>query len=140
VSHEAYVLDVTILAECARGDIGLIDTVQRFDAEHNTLIVPALAITAAINDAGGSDDHAALIRGICRLAGTRFAGITEVDDAADLAHMSRQLDLDRLWDVQTAEVALHHNCPILTLDHDRWKPAIDATAGDLMVIEVADPD
>ncbi len=139
-NDSAFILDVTVLAECARGDAALIGMVQQFDADRVTLVIPALAVTGAIIDAGGTDEHAALIRGICRLDAARLAGITDFDDAGELARLRRDTGLEHLWDAQTAELALRRRGPLLTLDLHRWKQTVHETSGDLVVIEVADLD
>lgn len=136
----AYVLDVTVLADCARGDAELIGMIQQFDVDHVTLIVPALAVTGATIDVGGAPEQVALIRGICRLDSARFAGLTEFDDAAELARLRFVTTLEHLWDVHTAEVALNRGVPVLTLDHGRWREAVRETGGDLSVVEVSDLD
>ncbi|WP_344865829.1 hypothetical protein [Planomonospora alba] len=140
-SDLAYVLDVTVLADCARGDAGLIGMIQQFDADSVTLIVPALAVTGAAADVGGSPDKVAVIRGICRLASARLAGLVEFDDASELARIRlTATSLEHLWDVQTAETALNRRTPILTLDHHRWKETVREVSGDLTVVEVSDLD
>jgi hypothetical protein len=135
----AYVLDVTVLADCARGDAELIGMIQQFDADHVTLVVPALAATAAVIDVGGAHEQVAVIRGICRLSSAQLAGIVVCDDAEELARMRlANQSLKHLWDVQTAEAALSRRIPILTLDNGRWKDVLSEQHLD--VVEVSDLD
>ncbi|RBQ17085.1 hypothetical protein DP939_26725 [Spongiactinospora rosea] len=135
----AFVLDSTILAECARGDTELIGMIQQFDADGVTLVVPALAVSAAVMGIAERPERSAVVRGICRLASAEFAGLVTFDDAVELARArAYEALLREPWDAHVAEAALNRRVPILTLDGERWKNAVRDISGELAVVVVAD--
>ena len=63
-----WVLDVSVLAEVARGDIGTMTFIQELDARGRPLIIPAMAVTGGSLDITG-DEAAELLDKLSEVTG-----------------------------------------------------------------------
>jgi predicted nucleic acid-binding protein len=137
VALPAYVLDVSVLAEVARGDRGTMILLQELDARGRPLILPALAITGASLDMPG-DEAGELLEGTGRLEGAFTAPVRDAGQALALAAVISKTRLDP-WDAHTAAVADASITAILTLDGAKWRRHAHDLDEPLHFIEIADP-
>ena len=133
-----YVLDVSILAEVARGDRGMMLFLQELGARGRPLVVPALAVTGASLDMRG-EEAAELLEGTGRLGNAMTAGVRDAGQAVALAGVIAKTGLDP-WDAHTAAVADGSVCPILTLDAAKWEEHAHDLDEPLHIVEIADPN
>jgi predicted nucleic acid-binding protein len=131
------VLDVSILAEVARGDRGMMLFLQELDARGRPLVVPALAVTGASLDMRG-EEAAELLEGTGRLGNAMTAAVRDAGQAVALAGVIAKTGLDP-WDAHTAAVADASVCSILTLDVAKWGQHAHDLDEPLHIVEIADP-
>ena len=133
-----YVLDVSVLAEVARGDRGTMLLLAELDSRGRPLILPALAVTGASLDM--RDDAAGeLLEGVGRLEGAFTAPLRDAEQAVALAAVIAKTGLDP-WDAHAAAVADASVCHILTLNGTKWRQHARDLDEPLYFIEIADPD
>jgi predicted nucleic acid-binding protein len=133
-----WVLDVSVLAEVARGDTRTMTLVQELDARGRPLVIPALAVTGASLDIR-SEEAAELLEGLERLGNAMTAALRDAEQAVRLAAVIARTELDP-WDAHVAAVADASVCPILTLDAAKWRKHAGDLDEPLHIIEIADPD
>jgi predicted nucleic acid-binding protein len=133
-----WVLDISVLVEVARGDIGTMTFVQELDARGQPLVIPVLAVTGASLDMR-SGEAAELLEGLERLKSAMTAALRDAEQAVRLAAVIARTGLDP-WDAHVAAVADAAVCPILTLNATRWREHAADLDEPLHFIEVADPD
>ena len=133
-----WVLDVSVLAEVARGDIGTMTFIQELDARGRPLIIPAMAVTGGSLDITG-DEAAELLEGLERLEGAMVAPLRDVEQAIRLAAIIARTGLDP-WDAHVAAIADASVCPILTRDAAKWQEHAEDLDDRLYFIEIDDPD
>jgi predicted nucleic acid-binding protein len=133
-----WVLDISVLVEVARGDIGTMTFVQEVDARGQPLVIPALAVTGASLDMR-SGEAAELLEGLERLKNAMTAALRDAEQAVRLAAVIARTGLDP-WDAHVAAVADAAVCPILTLDVARWREHAADLDEPLHLIEIVDPD
>jgi predicted nucleic acid-binding protein len=133
-----WVLDISVLAEVARGDTRIMTLVQELDARGRPLVIPALAVTGASLDIR-SDEAAELLEGLERLKNAMTAALRDAEQAVRLAAVIARTGLGP-WDAHVAAVADAAVCPILTLDAARWREHAADLDEPLHFIEVTDPD
>jgi predicted nucleic acid-binding protein len=133
-----WVLDISVLAEVARGDPGTMTLVQELDARGRRLVIPALAVTGASLDIR-SGEAAELLEGLERLKNAMTATLRDAEQGVRLAAMIARTGLGP-WDAHVAAVADAAVCPILTLDAARWREHAAGLDEPLHFIEIADPD
>jgi predicted nucleic acid-binding protein len=132
-----WVLDVSVLAEVARGDTRTMTLIQELDARGRPLIIPALAVTGASLDIR-SEEAAELLEGLERLGNAMVAPLRDAEQAVRLAAVIARTELDP-WDAHVAAVADASVCPILTLDPAKWRQHSEDLDDRLHIIEIADP-
>jgi len=136
-----WALDVSVLAEVARGDARTMTFVQEFDGRGRPLVIPALAVTGAALDIR-SDEAADLLEGLEgleRLENAMTAPLQGAEQASRLAAVIARTGLDP-WDAHVAAVADASVCPILTLNAAKWRQHAGDLDDRLHFIEIADPD
>jgi hypothetical protein len=133
-----WALDVSVLAEVARGDARTMTLVQELDGRGRPLVIPALAVTGAALDIR-SDEAADLLEGLERLENAMTAPLQGAEQANRLAVVIARTDLDP-WDAHVAAVADASVCPILTLNAAKWRQHAGDLDDRLHFIEIADPD
>jgi predicted nucleic acid-binding protein len=133
-----WVLDVSVLAEVARGDARTMALVQELDGRGRPLVIPALAVTGAALDIR-SDEAADLLEGLERLENAMTAPLQGAEQATRLAAVITRTGLDP-WDTHVAAVADTSVCPILTLNAAKWRQHAGDLEDRLHFIEIADPD
>jgi predicted nucleic acid-binding protein len=133
-----WVLDISVLVEVARGDIGTMTFVQEVDARGQPLVIPALAVTGASLDMR-SGEAAELLEGLEQLKNAMTAALRDAEQAVRLAAVIARTGLDP-WDAHVAAVADAAVCPILTLDGARWREHATDLDEPLHFIEIAEPD
>lgn len=133
-----WVLDVSVLAEVARGDIGTMTFIQELDARGRPLIIPAMAVTGGSLDMPG-DEAAELLEGLERLEGAMVAPLRDAEQAIRLAAIIARTGLDP-WDAHVAAIADASVCPILTRDAAKWQEHAEDLDDRLYFIEIDDPD
>jgi predicted nucleic acid-binding protein len=133
-----WVLDVSVLAEVARGDARTMALVQELDGRGRPLVIPALAVTGAALDIR-SDEAADLLEGLERLENAMTAPLQGAEQATRLAAVITRTGLDP-WDAHVAAVADTSVCPILTLNAAKWRQHAGDLEDRLHFIEIADPD
>lgn len=133
-----YILDTSVLMAIARGDADLIGLVQDYDRTGQPLVVPALAVAAALLDSR-TDEAFDLLAGLAAFASAEVAPLEGIEQAANLADVISKTGLDP-WDAHVAAIADVAICPILTLSSDKWQEPSHALDEPLHVIEIADPD
>jgi hypothetical protein len=133
-----WALDVSVLAEVARGDARTMTLVQELDGRGRPLVIPALAVTGAALDIR-SDEAADLLEGLERLENAMTAPLQGAEQANRLAVVIARTDLDP-WDAHVAAVADASVCPILTLNAAKWRQHAEDLDDRLHFIEIADPD
>jgi hypothetical protein len=52
------ILDASVLIAVARGDAGIMTPIQGYDADGQPMVIPAMAVTAALLDRPGEDAEA----------------------------------------------------------------------------------
>ena len=127
-----------MLREIARGDPDLIRLIQRFDANRQPMVVPALAITGASLDVR-SEDAGDLLGGLDLFEEVTIAPLNGPDQATTLAAMISKTGLDP-WDAHVAAIADASVLPILTLDQAKWQEPSLALDEPLHIREIADPE
>lgn len=132
-----YILGVSVLVAIARADTDVTALMLELDARGRPLVLPVMAVTAALLDARGADADDAL-RGLEQLANVQGAPLRDADQAARLASVIARTGLDP-WDAQVAAVAEAAICPILTLDAAKWRALPTDPDAPLCIIEIADP-
>lgn len=132
-----YVLDVSILAEVARGDRGTMLFLQELDSRGRPLVFPALAVTGASLDMPGGA-AADLLEGASRLPNAMTAPVRDAGQAVMLAAVIARTGLDP-WDAHAAAVADASVCAILTLDGAKWRGHAHDLDEQLHFVEIADP-
>jgi hypothetical protein len=132
------VLDASVLTAAARGDAGVMSLVQGYDAEGRSLVIPALAVTAASLDTR-SDDGEAILHGLERLENAVVAPLRDTEQAIRLAAVIAATELDP-WDAHVAAVADASVCAILTREAGKWRGHARDLEEPLYFIEIADPD
>lgn len=133
-----FVLDVSVLAEVARADAGLMTLIQGWDAAGQSLVIPALAVTAASLDLR-TPDAEDLLHGLERLEGAMVAPLRDTEQATRLAAVIARTGLDP-WDAHVAAVADAAICPIVTLDAAKWRDHVRDLDEPLYFIEIAEPN
>jgi predicted nucleic acid-binding protein len=133
-----WVLDVSVLAEVARGDIGTMTFIQELDARGRPLIIPAMAVTGASLDMPG-EEAAELLEGLEGLENAFVAPLRDAEQAVRLAAVIAKTELDP-WDAHVAAVADASICPIATLDPVKWQAHEQDLDDRLYYIEIDDPD
>jgi predicted nucleic acid-binding protein len=133
-----WALDVSVLAEVARGDARTMTLVQELDGRGRPLVIPALAVTGAALDIS-SDEAADLLEGLERLENAMTAPLQGAEQASRLAAVIARTGLDP-WDSHVAAVADASVCPILTLNAAKWRQHAGDLDDRLHFIEIADPD
>jgi predicted nucleic acid-binding protein len=133
-----WALDVSVLAEVARGDARTMTFVQEFDGRGRPLVIPALAVTGAALDIR-TDEAADLLEGLERLENAMTAPLQGAEQASRLAAVIARTGLDP-WDAHVAAVADASVCPILTLNAAKWRQHAGDLDDRLHFIEIADPD
>ena len=133
-----WVLDVSILAEVARGDARTMTLVQELDGRGRPLVIPALAVTGAALDVR-SDEAADLLEGLERLENAMTAPLQGAEQPTRLAAVITRTGLDP-WDAHVAVVADTSVCPILTLNAAKWRQHAGDLEDRLHFIEIADLD
>lgn len=133
-----WVLDVSLLAEVARGDARTMTLVQELDGRGRPLVIPALAVTGAALDIR-SDEAADLLEGLERLENAMTAPFQGAEQATRLAAVITRTGLDP-WDAHVAAVADASVCPIFTLNAAKWRQHAGDLDDRLHFIEIADPD
>lgn len=133
-----WALDVSVLAEVARGDARTMTLVQEFDGRGRPLVIPALAVTGAALDIR-TDEAADLLEGLERLENAMTAPLQGAEQASRLAAVIARTGLDP-WDAHVAAVADASVCPILTLNAAKWRQHAGDLDDRLHFIEIADPD
>jgi hypothetical protein len=76
------------------------ELIQGYDADGQPLIIPALAITGALQDISGRDAEA-MLRGLEMLGNTMTAALRDAEQAAHLAAVISRTGLSP-WDAQPA--------------------------------------
>jgi predicted nucleic acid-binding protein len=132
-----WVLDVSVLAEVARGDARTMTLIQELAARARPLIIPALAVAGASLGIR-SEEAAELLEGLERLGNAMVAPLPDAEQAVRLAAVIARTDLDP-WDAHVAAVADASVCPILTLAAAKWQRHAEDLGDRLYVIEIADP-
>ena len=132
-----WVLDVSVLAEVARGDTRTMMMIQELDARGRPLIIPALAVTGASLDMR-SEEAAELLEGLERLEKAIMAPLRDAEQVVRLAAVVARTGLDP-WDAHAAAVADASVCPILTFDAPKWRQHSRDLDDQLHIIEIADP-
>jgi predicted nucleic acid-binding protein len=132
------VLDVSVLAEVARADAGLMTLIQGWDAAGQPLVIPAIAITGACLDVR-SQDAEDLLHGLERLENAMVAPLRDTEQATRLAAIIARTGLDP-WDAHVAAVADASICPIATLDAAKWREHARDLDEPLYFVEIADPE
>ena len=133
-----WVLDVSVLAEVARGDARTMTFVQELDARGRPLVIPALAVAGASLDIR-SDEGSDLLEGLERLESAMPAPLQGTEQAVRLAAVIARTGLDP-WDAHVAGVADAAVCPILTRNAAKWHEHAGDLDDRLHFIEIADPD
>jgi len=133
-----YLLDMSVLTEIARGDSDLIGLVQRYDAQKQPLVIPALAITGASLDVR-SEEGDDLLGGLDLFDQVTIAPLAGTDQALALASMISRTGLTP-WDAHVAAIADVAVLPILTLDRAKWEEPSRILDEPLHIREIADPD
>jgi predicted nucleic acid-binding protein len=133
-----YVLDVSVLTAVARADAAVTAFALNVDAGGRTVVIPALAMTAASLDVRSPDADQAL-RGLERLQNAMVAPVHGARQAVRLAAVITRTGLDP-WDAHVAAVADASICPILTLDGAKWRQHASDLDEPLHIVEIADPD
>ncbi|WP_433253115.1 hypothetical protein ACQPYK_09095 [Streptosporangium sp. CA-135522] len=130
---------MSVLTECARGDVGIINLIQRFDADGKPLIIPAMTVTGATVELGGNQDQLAVISGLCRLDSASVPAVNDFKDGVEIGQVLVEVEACvTSWDAHAVTEALLHRCPILTADYARWKDVIQDLPGGPTVVEIAD--
>lgn len=122
-----FLLDTSVLREIARGDPDLIRLIQRFDANKQPMVVPALAVTGASLDVR-SEDADDLLGGLDLFEEVTVAPLNGPDQATALAEMISNTGLDP-WDAHVAAIADASVLAILTLDQAKWQEPSRALDG-----------
>lgn len=133
-----WALDVSVLAEVARGDARTMTLVQELDGRGRPLVIPALAVTGSALGIR-SDEAADLLEGLERLENAMTAPLQGAEQASRLAAVIARTGLDP-WDAHVAAVADASVCPILTLNAAKWRKHAGDLDDRLHFIEIADPD
>jgi hypothetical protein len=115
-----WVLDVSVLAEVARGDARTMTLIQELAARARPLIIPALAVAGASLGIR-SEEAAELLEGLERLGNAMVAPLPDAEQAVRLAAVIASV------------------CPILTLAAAKWQRHAEDLGDRLYVIEIADP-
>ncbi|SEU47042.1 PIN domain-containing protein [Nonomuraea wenchangensis] len=131
-----YLFDVSVLTEIARGDADLIRLVQRWDADHQPMVLPALAMTGASLDArtAEADD---LLGGLDLFDRVEIAPLAGADQALALATIMARTGLEAP-DAHVAAIADAAVLPILTLDRAKWEEASRAVEEPFHIREIDD--
>ena len=132
------ILDASVLIAVARGDAGIMTLIQGYDADGQPMVIPAMAVTAALLDRPGEDAEA-LLHGLERMENVMVASVRDVDQAARLAAVISATGLDPC-DAHVAAVADASVCAILTLDGAKWQEHARDLDELLRYIEITDPD
>ena len=132
------ILDSSVLIAVARGDAGIMTLIQGYDADGQPMVIPAMAVTAALLDRPGEDAEA-LLHGLERLENVMVAPVRDVDQAARLAAVISTTGLDPC-DAHVAAVADASVCAIFTLDGAKWQEHARDLDEPLHYIEITDPD
>jgi predicted nucleic acid-binding protein len=132
------ILDSSVLIAVARGDAGIMTLIQGYDADGQPMVIPAMAVTAALLDRPGEDAEA-LLHGLERLENVMVAPLRDVDQAARLAVVISRTGLDPC-DAHVAAVADASVCAILTLHGAKWLEHARDLDEPLHYIEITDPD
>lgn len=132
-----YVLDLSILTQVAKGDLGTITALQSLGTGGRTLLLPALAVTGASLDMPG-DDAADLLEGTARLGGALTAPLSDREQALALAAVISRTGLDP-WDAHAAAVAAASGCEILTVDGAKWRQHVHDLDEALGYVEIEEP-
>lgn len=131
------ILDFSVVAAIARGNPAVMSLIQVFDAGGQPLVVPVLAIVAALTAVPGEDAEA-LLHGLELLGNTATAPLADADQAAQLAAVIAATGLDPA-DAHVAAVADLLVGPILTLTGDKWRQHAAGVGEQLYFIEIFDP-
>jgi predicted nucleic acid-binding protein len=132
-----WIFDVSVLTAVARADAGISGFALSLDAAGRTVVLPALAMTAASLDARSADADRTL-RGLEQLENTMAAPLLDAAQAVRLAAVITSTGLDP-WDAHTAAIADESVCPIVTLDTAKWRDHLHDLDEPLHIIEIADP-
>jgi predicted nucleic acid-binding protein len=132
------ILDASVLIAVARGDAGIMTLIQGYDADGQPMVIPAMAVTAALLDRPGEDAEA-LLHGLDRMGNVMVAPVRDADQAARLAAVISTTGLDPC-DAHVAAVADASVCAILTLDGAKWQEHARDLDEPLHYIEITDPE
>ncbi|MEV8636602.1 hypothetical protein AB0395_33660 [Streptosporangium sp. NPDC051023] len=132
------ILDATVLSELARGDAGTIGLVQSFDADGQSMVVSALAITWVLVDAR-TEEAADAMHGLAAMEHVTVAPLKDAEQAATLAEFVVATGQE-IWDAHVAAIADVSVCPILTFDAAKWAQPSSTLNDPLHVIEIRDPE
>lgn len=133
-----YVLDVSVLTAITRGDYDVMSYIQALASQGRPLVIPVLAVTAAVLDMRTGDTKA-ILRGLERLATAIPAPLQGAIQAAALADVIAKTGLEP-YDAHVAAVALASICSILTLDVPKWRQHERDLDEPLYIVEIADPE
>lgn len=132
------VLDVSVLTAVVRGDAAVTGLILEYDARSRPLVIPVLAMSAAVLDAR-TEEAEELLAGLERLDSVMVAPARDAEQAARLSVVIARTGLDP-WDAHVAAVADAAICPILTLDAGKWRQHARDLDEPLHIIEIADPE
>jgi predicted nucleic acid-binding protein len=132
------ILDVSVLIEIARGDTDIMTLIQDYDAAGQPMVVPALAVTAALIDMR-NEEAADLLGGLELFENIEIAPLQGVEQALALAAVMARTELEP-GDAHVAAIADASVCPILTLDAAKWRQHSEDLDDRLYIIEIADLD
>lgn len=132
------VLDVSVLTAVVRGDAAVTGLILEYDARSRPLVIPVLAMSAAVLDAR-TEEAEELLAGLERLDSVMVAPVRDAEQAARLSVVIARTGLDP-WDAHVAAVADAAICPILTLDAGKWRRHARDLDEPLHIIEIADPE
>lgn len=132
------VLDVSVLTAVVRGDAAVTGLILEYDARSRPLVIPVLAMSAAVLDAR-TEEAEELLAGLERLDSVMVAPVRDAEQAARLSVVIARTGLDP-WDAHVAAVADAAICPILTLDAGKWRQHARDLDEPLHIIEIADPE
>jgi predicted nucleic acid-binding protein len=131
------ILDVSVLVAIAGNDADVMSLIQGYRADRQPMVIPVLAITAALADAPGEDAEAVL-HGLEMLENTSIAPLRDAEQAARLAAVIASTGLEP-GDAQVAAVADLAVSPILTLNGEKWRQHAMDLGERLYFVEIAEP-
>ncbi|WP_067542070.1 hypothetical protein [Nocardia crassostreae] len=130
-----YVLDDTLLRALAQGDDDVANLIASLDARNVRMAVPVNTLLMA--QAGLSDEQSEYLNAVVeRVPHIRLDDLTELDHISAIARVEA-------WIREPEDIAAAHalalakllDCPILTLDLQRWKRPQTAVPWQVRLIE-----